>query len=85
MHIYYIYTNIYWQYISDELAFEIELRKPGGIEIVDDEKSVEVLPDFNLAKRHLVVSSFCNGVTIMHQCCIILAGAGSFNTPRTDF
>ena len=67
------------------MAYEIELRKAGGIEIVDDEKSVAVLPDFNLAKRHLVVGSFCKDVTIMHRCCIILVVAGSFNTPRIAF
>ena len=65
------------------MAYEIELRKAGGIEIVGDEKSVEVLHDFNLAKRHLVVVSFCKDVTILPRCCIILVGAGYFNTPRT--
>ena len=65
------------------MAYDIELRKAGGIEIVDDEKSVAVLPDFNLTKRHLVVGTFCRDVTIMHRCCKILVGVGSFNTPRT--
>ena len=69
--------------MSDELAYEIELRKAGGIKMVDDEKSVAVLPDFNLAKRHFVVGSFCKDVTIMCRCCKILVGVGSFNTPRT--
>ena len=67
------------------MAYEIELRKAGRIKVVDNEKSVAVLPDFNLAKRHLVVGSFCKEVTIMHRCCMILVGAGSFNTPRTAF
>ena len=67
------------------MAYEIELRKAGRIKVVDNEKSVAVLPDFNLAKRHLVVGSFCKDVTIMHRCCMILVGAGSFNTPRTAF
>ena len=65
------------------MAYEIELRKAGRIKVVDNEKSVAVLPDFNLAKRHLVVGSFCKDVTIMHRCCIILVGVGSFNTHRT--
>ena len=65
------------------MAYEIELRKAGGIEIADDEKLVTVLPDFNLAKRNLVVGSFCKDVTIMQRCYIILIGLGSFNTPRT--
>ena len=62
---------------------QINVVQDGGIEIVGDEKSVEVLPDFNLAKRHLVVVSFCKDVTILPRCCIILVGAGYFNTPRT--
>ena len=65
------------------MAYDIELRKAGGIEIVDDEKSVAVLPDFNLTKRHLVVGTFCKDVTIVHRCCKILIGEGSSNTPRT--
>ena len=59
--------------------------KAGGIEMADDEKSVAVLPDFNLSKRHLVVGSFLKDVNIMHRCCIILVGAGSFNPPRNAF
>ena len=65
------------------MTYDIELREAGGIEIVDDEKSVPVLPDFNLTKRHLVVGTFCKDVTIMHRCCKILVGVGTFNTPRT--
>ena len=67
------------------MAYEIELRKAGRIKVVDNEKSVAVLPDFNLAKRHLVVGSFCKDVTNMHRCCKIVVGAGSFSTPRTAF
>ena len=62
---------------------QINVVQDGGIEIVGDEKSVEVLPDFNLAKCHSVVVSFCKDVTILPRCCIILVGAGYFNTPRT--
>ena len=64
------------------MAYEIKLRKAGGIEIVGDEKSVSVLTNFNRAKRHLVVGTCCKGVTIMHQCYKILVGVGSSNTPR---
>ena len=59
--------------------------KAGRIEMADDEKSVAVLPDFNLSKRHLVVGSFFKDVTIMHRCCIILVGAGCFNPPQKCF
>ena len=65
------------------MAYEFELRKVGGIEIVGDEKSVAVLPNFNLTKRNLVVGTFCKDVTIMHRCCKILVGVGCFNTDRT--
>ena len=65
------------------MAYEIKLRKAGGIEIVDDKNSVVVLPNFNLTKRHLVVGTFCKDVTIMHRCCKIWVGVGSFSTPRT--
>ena len=61
----------------------MELLKAGGIEIVNDEKSVVVLPDFNLTKRHLIVGTFCKDVTIMHRCCKILVAVELFNTPRT--
>ena len=65
------------------MAYEIELQKAGGIEIVGAEKSVAVLPDINLTKRRLVLGSLCKDNTIMHRFCIILVRVGSLNTRRT--